>query len=346
MDSIERAIRDALAKGDARDRAYRERVYRSVLVALERANAANANLTPEAAARRKDVLKSHITAIEQEFMPAVAPEVELPSAPPAEHSAARRDPLPAPEPRIDRPVSGDEAARRSPRPGIDARAEDRLAPADEGEGYRRQRPYAAIFVAVTFVAALAIGAWWANETGLFGRPDGSVPNPPPQLEEEDFTPQPPPTSPSQPEPPREWVVLFSPADPSTAVAPSGASAEVIEDDAGTYLSIRSGSGGEAVMFDVPADVLQRLAGGGAVFDVVARAEEGQETQISITCNFGELGDCGRKRYLVGYEQADYLFHIDLPAGSPGSDGTIAIVPDVSNGGRALHVFEIRVAAAR
>lgn len=342
MDSIERAIRDALAKGDASDRTYRERVYRSVLAALERANTADGSLTPEAAANRRNALKSHITAIEQEFIPAVAPAIDPPSAP--SRGDAAPDPSPVAEPRIDMPIRNEPAPqRRSPSTAeIGATAEDRLSPAREDR--KRKRPYAAMFVAVTLVAALAIGGWWAVETGLFGRPDGSVPNPPPELEEEDFVPGPPPTGPANSDPPRDWITLFSPADTSNAVTPSGASAEAMEDDAGPYLAIRSGSGGEAVLFDIPAEVLQQFAGGGAVFDVIARAEEGRETQISITCNFGELGDCGRKRYLVGYERADYLFEVDLPRGSPGSDGTIAIVSDVSNGGRALHVFEIRAAA--
>ncbi|MBO6717631.1 MAG: hypothetical protein JJ913_06720 [Rhizobiaceae bacterium] len=337
MDSIERAIRDALAKGDASNRAYRERVYRSVLAALDRANASNPDLTLDMIERRQNALKAHITAIEREYVPAVEPVVEAPAAAPDPAAA------PLPEPRIDRPIRNEPApARFAEEERIGATAEDRLAPeGDEPSG--RKRPYAAMFVAVTFVAALAIGAWWASETGLFGQPDTSSPNPPAEVEAEEFDPGgPPPLGPAEGGQPRDWVTLFSPADPSTVVAPTGATATVGEDDAGAYLEIRSG--GEAVLFDVPAAVLQSLAGGGAVFDVVARSEEGDETQISVSCNFGELGDCGRKRYLVGYEIADYLFDIEMPRGSPGTSGTIAIVPDVSGGKRALHVFEIRVAA--
>ncbi len=341
MDSIERAIRDALAKGDAEDRTYREKVYRSILAALERANAADDKLTPEGIARRQDALKAHITAIEQEYIPAVEP-ANGPSV--ASQAGAAPEVSAAPEPRVEKPIRNEPAQPRHapPQPDIGAVADDRLAlEGEHGTGRRRRRPYALMFVAVTFVAALAIGAWWAAETGLFGRPDdGSVPNPPPELEEEDFTPEPP--AAGGPAAPRDWITLFDPADPSTASAPSGATVDPIEDDDGTYLAIRSGAGGAAVLFNIPADVLQQLAGGSAVFDVVARSEEGEETQISITCNFGELGDCGRKRYIVGYEQADYLFEIDLPRGSPGADGTIAIVADVSNEGRALHIFGIRV----
>jgi hypothetical protein len=336
LDSIEKAIRDALAKGDANNRAYREKVYRSVLAALERANTADTQLSPEAIAHRRNVLKSHITAIETEYVPAVAPAVDSPAAAPG--GAA-----PAPEvtPLRNEPAP---AYRAGNEDSMGARAEDRLSPPDTNENRRRKRPYAAMFVAVTFVAALAIGAWWASETGLFGRPDNSVPNPPTVLESEEFDPDtPPPLGPGDTGQPRDWVTLFSPDDPSSVTAPSGAVAQVKEDDDGTFLELRSGAGGEAVLFDIPAAVLQELAGGAAVFDIVARAEEGQETQFSVTCNFGEMGDCGRRRYIAGYERADYLFDVELPRGSPGAAGTIAIVPDVSGGGKVLHVFEVRVA---
>lgn len=357
MDSIERAIRDALAKGNARDRAYREKVYRSVLAALERANAGDPNLTSEAIAHRKNTLRSHITMIEREFAAGETPTVDSPIA--AERAEAMAPPTAgdriapepafgagadaAPAPEIDRPIRNEPASPRhaAREESIGASAEDRLSPHEDGGS--RRRPYAAMFVVVTLVVALAIGAWWATETGLFGRPDTSVPNPPPELEAEDFTPAPPPLKPAEEDTPRDWVTLFDPSDPSNVTAPSGAVAELVEDDGESYLRIRSGPGGAGVLFDVPAQILAELAGRGAVFDIVASSEEGEETQISVTCNFGELGDCGRQRYLVGYEQADYLFDVDMPRGTPGSSGTIAIVSDVSNEGRAVHVFEIRVA---
>ena len=111
--------------------------------------------------------------------------------------------------------------------------------------------------------------------------------------------------------------MFSPDDPTLVNAPADATAEVMEDDSGDFLRIRSGASGSAIVFDVGAGILEQIAGKKAVFDIVARAEEGKETQISVDCNFGELGDCGRKRYEVGYERGDYLFEIELPAQEPG-----------------------------
>jgi hypothetical protein len=199
-----------------------------------------------------------------------------------------------------------------------------------------------MLVAVTLLAALAIGGWWALELGLFGRPDTSVPNPA-ESADEDFMPEP--LGPAAVEQGRDWITLFSPADPTAVIAPSGARADVLEEEGEPFIRIRSGPAGEAVLFDVGQGILERLAGRRAVFDVVARAEEGKETQISIRCNFGELGDCGRRRYLVGTHRADYLFDVDLPSGRPGAAGSIAIVSDVENAGKAIDLFEIRVSVA-
>jgi hypothetical protein len=81
LDAIERAIRGALEKGNAEDRAFREKVYRSVFTALERNLAANP-VADEVAQRRREALKARITEIEQEFQPARA--VERPEPTPAQ----------------------------------------------------------------------------------------------------------------------------------------------------------------------------------------------------------------------------------------------------------------------
>ena len=64
--------------------------------------------------------------------------------------------------------------------------------------------------------------------------------------------------------------------------------------------------------------------------------------MAVDCNFGEIGDCGRKRYAVGPKKADFLFELTLPAKSPGAGGTIAIVSDFANQGKAGDIYEIKV----
>jgi len=203
-----------------------------------------------------------------------------------------------------------------------------------------RRSYGSLLLVATCLSAVAIGGWWAYRTGLFGLPEdsGSVPNPPQIVEEEDFSPGgeivPPPVTGEAA--PRDWVNVFSPADASGVNSPAGATAETMEDESGTFLRVRSG--GNSVIFDVGQGVLEQMAGQKAVFDISARAAEGQETQISVECDFGELGDCGRKRYEVGYERGEYLFEIDLPDIRPGAAGSIAVNSDFDGQDRAVDIY--------
>ncbi|WP_244621977.1 hypothetical protein [Neomesorhizobium albiziae] len=468
---IEKAIRAALEKGDAEDKGFREKVYRSAFAALDRALQANPNVTVETAISRRKSLQAKITEIESEFIPAVpeidpaifdfsengsaqqpaelevrpapaapvapvvtAPRVEptspaapvvepmAPAAPvasaapavsvvetvaPTIDTAATQAESPAPRidvsppspsavaPAIDLGIAGNAPPARpaaangrtepsfASEPSIGGPAtvtppEDPTAftapdvaalqmdppkqPVSEEEIYEvspdpdaavareRRRPYSAMFIAVTLLVAGAMGLWWAADTGLLksaAERDTSVPNPPATADAEDFIPedQEPvqaPRKPGETDALKNWISVFTPADANNVSAPSDTGVEVVQGDEGEVLRIRSGTSGSAILFDVGQGVLEQIAGKRAIFDIVASAEEGQETQISVSCNFGELGDCGRKRYAVGHERGEFLFEIELPAGEPGAGGTIAISSDISNEGKAVDISEIKV----
>ena len=373
MDPVEKAIRNALEKGNAEDRAFREKVYRSAFAALERATQSHPELTVETAIKRRQSLQAKITSIESEYLPA-APALpvhpgEVPTVSLDEPQAA------ADAPAVDAPAAeagGDTAPSVAldgePEPTADAPAVDvgpgpeaepvlagsapaaTVAPDRDERRARKRRPLAAAFVVLTLLSAAAIGGWWAYQTGLLKLPE--APSAPPEIvqEGEDFDPAE--EMPLQPGEPgtvgegtqelRNWITVFSPDDPSAVNAPSGATAEVSEDESGQYMRIRSGTTGAAVVFDVGQGILEQIAGKKAVFDISARAEDGTQTQISISCDFGEMGDCGRKRYAVGYERGEYLFDVQWPAQRPGAGGSIAVNSDFSNEGKAVDIYEIRV----
>lgn len=380
MDPIEKAIRNAFDKGNAEDRAFRERVYRSAFAALDRVLQANPNVTVEVAIKRRKAVQAKITEIESEFLPAVpdiALQTETDAAAPAVEAptmAAAED-APSPAVVIDGPVQP--PASDAPRsrvlpvvpdimpdavlpgaPALDSPAilstesgEAEVAPdRDERRIRGRRLPLTAIFLGVTLLAAAGIGLYFAKQTGVFKTPaqlDTAPPEAPPTVEDDDFTP--PAGSPEksgEDELARDWINVFSPADPTHVAAPSDAKAEVMEDDTGSFLRIRSGTSGSAIAFDVGQGVLEKLAGKHAVFDIVARSEEGKETQISVDCNFGELGDCGRKRYAVGNERNEYLFDVQFPDKAPGAAGTIAINSDFDKQGKSVDIYEIRVSIAQ
>jgi hypothetical protein len=375
LDAIEKAIRNALERGNAEDRAFRERVYRSAFAALDRALQANPGVTVEVAIKRRKAIQAKITEIESEFLPAVsdvgpqgdAPAVELgaDSAPAVETGQQ----APSPAVVVDGPVQSTSDAPRSRVlpvvPDImpdatlpDAPAIDMSAPASAGAATEvapdrderrirgRRLPLTAIFLTVTLLAAVGIGLFFAVQTGVFktqAQLDTAPPQAPPTVDDDDFTPADSgPAKPGAADQARDWINVFSPTDASHVSAPSDAKAEVMKDDTGSFLRIRSGASGSAISFDVGQGVLEKLAGKHAVFDIIARSEEGKETQISVDCNFGELGDCGRKRYAVGQQQNEYLFDVQFPDKRPGSAGTIAINSDFDKQGKAADIYDIRV----
>ncbi|WP_027151645.1 hypothetical protein [Mesorhizobium sp. WSM2561] len=409
MDAIEKAIRNAFEKGNAEDRAFRERVYRSAFAALDRALQANPNVTVEVAIKRRKAVQAKITEIESEFLPAVpavgrptdddaaAPAVEQPAGSEADADAepgadaepdagADAEPAPPPEVIVDGPAESpasvappvsdappaSDAARSRVLPVVpdimpeaafpDAPEIDLSSPQSAGDGDaevmpdrddRRVRgprlPLTAIFLGVTLLAAAGIGLYFAAQTGVFksaAELDTAPPQTPPTVEDDDFTPSgdtAPPLNAGEADEARDWINVFSPSDPTLVSAPSDAKAGVMQDDSGSFLRIRSGASGSAISFDVEQGVLDKLAGKHATFDIIARSEEGQETQISVDCNFGELGDCGRKRYAVGHERNEYLFDVRFPDKRPGAAGTIAINSDFDKQGKSVDIYEIRVA---
>lgn len=345
MDAIEKAIRNAFAKGDPGDRAFREKVYRSAFAVLEKALAANPNMTPAIAARRRESLSETISSIETEFLPAVAaPPSPEPMMPEPAPTATR------PEPDFEPSLDGEERYRYEG----DDEYDDGVAPADwqERPARRARGRWAGIFIAVTLASLVAIGLWWAFGTGMFQSAeerDGSVPNPPPVLEEEDYTPDEDgaaPVGPGAGGPPRDWIAIFDPADPSTVTAPGDSSVEAMTSEGDAFVRIRSGASGSPVLFDVGPGVLETIAGERVIFNIVAQTEDGQETQISVECSLGELGDCGRKRYAVGVTREEFLFEIDTADAAPGAGGTIAINSDIEGAGRAVDIFAIRASVAR
>ncbi|KAA3450472.1 hypothetical protein C7I87_12735 [Mesorhizobium sp. SARCC-RB16n] len=377
MDAIEKAIRNALEKGNAEDRAFREKVYRSAFAALDRALQANPGVTVEVAIKRRKAIQAKITEIESEYLPAVpdvAPQIDAPAgeaaagAAPAVEAGPR---APSPAVTVDGPGQpGSDAPRSRVLPVVPdimpdatlsaAPSIDMSAPAapgaatevapdrDERRIRGRRLPLTAIFFTVTLLAAIGIGLFFAMQTGVFksaAQLNTAPPEAPPTVEGDDFTPADGANAPAKPgaaDQSRNWINVFSPTDPTHVAAPSDAKAEVMKDDSGPFLRIQSGASGSAIAFDVGQGVLEKLAGKHAMFDIIARAEDGKDTQISVDCNFGELGDCGRKRYAVGQQKNEYLFDVKFPDKHPGSAGTIAVNSDFDKQGKAVNVYEIRV----
>ncbi len=364
MDAIEKAIRNAFEKGNADDRAFREKVYRSAFAALDRALQANPGITVENAIKRRKAMQAKIAEIESEFLPAVAPmvgEVNAEpgiAAPPVDAPVSSADAAPSVESRREPSLAGSVSDSRvlpavpdivpdRPLPGSStpavASGNDTVSPDRDPRRARRRFP-AGLLAGIAVLVLIGAGLWWAVQSGVLKMPESSGRSSSPQAtaQGDDNAAEGAPQRTGEADDTRDWIDVFTPSDPTLVSAPSDAKADVMEDDSGSFLRIRSGSSGSAVSFDVGQGILEQIAGKHAVFDIVARAEEGKDTQISIDCNFGELGDCGRKRYAVGHEKNEYLFDVRLPDVRPGAAGTIAISSDFDKQGKSVDIYQIRV----
>ncbi len=327
------AIRNALQKGNAHDRAFREKVYRQAFAALERSLQGRPNIAPEEVHRRREQLKGAIIEIEREFLTAASP----PSQPPSPEA----DPPPV------EPVSSGYDHDLSPRLDHGDLVQQEIAAAPAGEmrtplvAGRRRRPLILLAVIAALIAAIGLGMWWIiGGVPQLGGPHQS--NPPAQAAGDDSAAPPVAAGDSAQE--EDWISVFTPDDPTAVTAPAGASAEA-STSAGNepFLRISSGNADASVSFDVGQGVLEQLAGKHAIFSLRARAEGG-ETQISISCDFGASVECGRTRYEVGAQPSEYLFEVQFPDQAVSGGGAISITPDVEGQGRPLDVFSLRVMA--
>lgn len=279
------------------------------------------------------------------------------------------------EPERDAPASAPQVSpvAREPGPGrdrddhlyVEPRPEARLREVEEVRAERAppvrrsplradRGPFATAFAVIVAIALVFGGLWWVMTSGAFTSQearDTSVRNPPPQIEGEDFAGRDPGTATApqradQAPAGEEWITLFEPADPTVLQLEGGATVSIESDPFGDYARLVTPGGEGRVYVDVPVGTLQRLAGGRAQISLRARSDDGEPTQMSVTCDFGPLGDCGRRRFTVDQAETEFLFDVDLPGGSaPREAGRIGLQTDIDGGDRAVNLLSARIRPA-
>ncbi|MFC4626284.1 hypothetical protein ACFO1V_13910 [Daeguia caeni] len=332
MNNMERAIRNALAKADAYSPAARRRVYEAAWAAQERALEVSTALTDEQKESRRSRLKAAIRVIEQEY---------------TAHSTSR------PEPELSTPVEQDPVpgnAQDTAIPSLDAADIRTNARASRRARARDDRPekatgkqrHSAFFrlglsVLVLLIAGL-IGYSLYNSFSDLSR------QPAPGLLTQEMSHAPL----KQGEEPDDiqWVTIFTPSNATKMSLKGRATAEIKSDGLHSYVRVQSPGKADSVSFAIGEGILDRIAGKKATFDIIARADDGSDTQMAVECDLAGLGDCGRRRYDVGSAVSDYLFDLDLPQGKrAGRAGSITINSDFNGSGKPVNILGIRVSVS-
>ena len=339
MESIERAIRNAFAKADAHNPATRQRIYESAWGAHERALATNTALSDAQKEQRRQNLKDAISGIEQEFKTDGG------------RASARREPtLDAPL-REDPVLGGVEetspaldssdiraTSRQKKRSNADLGYEGGVSRKDRRKKKRHSPFYSYGIPALVLAVAAFIGYSLYNSfIDLSSRPANN-----PLHGEGNIAPL------KEGEEPggAKWITIFQPSEATRMSVKGRATAEIRQEGTRSFAHIQSAGAEDSVTFDVGEGILDQLAGKTATFNIVARADDGKTTQMSVNCDFGSLGDCGRRRYDVRDSVSDFLFDMEMPSGQKaGRAGTITINSDLSGSGKPVNIYEIRVSTA-
>lgn len=338
LDNIKQAIKNALVKTDAQNAASRQRVYESAWSAHERALAANAALSSAQRDQRRQNLKDAIVEIEKEFVSdnqlrdQAAPSVNISeNVDPVLGTSVAEEALVLDGNDVRASSLGDtqvERKRNNQKVGM-----SRLRKTDKGKSHSPLYRYGIPVLVV--VLALMIGTSLYNSFADLSR----EPSPSATNVQENTAPL------KEGEEPGDetWITVFQASEAARMAVKGRATAEILRDGQRSFARITSSGGDNTVSFDIGEGILDRFSGNKVTFDIIAKADGGKSTQMSISCNFASLGDCGRRRYDVNQTMNDFLFDLTFPAGQKaGGAGIITVNSDLSGTGKPVDIYEIRV----
>ncbi|MDO3440813.1 hypothetical protein [Agrobacterium sp. V1] len=377
MSGLETAIRNALEKSDRSNAEVRARIYQSSRQALEAGLRKQGIDEPQVVAQQRQRLESLIHVIENEERDRLLNRVEQQLRPPLPESVAHDepsvDPVSQPQHHGDMAIEPElRGETRDAQPGVAVAAEPpsagrrnakpsrrgssagdaSLAFRPEGAVGRRKRRglFARLFIYVTLLAFIGFGAWWVYSSGLLLSPaqrDTSVPNPPAQVQAEDFNgAEPAPSLSAGRGFSDDWVELFN-AERGSAGVSAGprATVENIATPAGKAIKVtsRSVSQDGAVSVEVPVEVMRDMAGKSSTISITLQSSSDRQTQVSVACDFATLGDCSRHRFTATAERADMLLNATFERSLvPNAPGKIFINSDIDGNSRPVNLYSVRI----
>lgn len=378
MSGLETAIRNALEKSDRSNAEVRARIYQSSRQALEAGLRKQGIDDPQVVSQQRQRLESLIHLIENEERNRLLDRVEQQLRPPVPESPAQddhsvdpvsqtphhdnmavepelrgetRDVRPGAAAAAPEPLNATRRNGKPPKRGSSA-ADASLAFRPEGAVGRRKRRglFARLFIYVTLLAFIGFGAWWVYSSGLLLSPeqrDTSVPNPPAQVQAEDFNgTEPAPSLSAGRGFSDDWVEVFNAERGSSGVsAGPRANVENIATPAGKAIRVTSRSVAQdgAVSVEVPVEVMRDMAGKSSTISITLQSSSDRQTQVSVSCNFATLGDCARHRFTATAERADMLLNATFERSlSPNAPGKIFINSDIDGSGRPINLYSVRI----
>jgi hypothetical protein len=377
VSGLETAIRNALARSERANAEVRARIYQSARNALEAGLRKQEINDPETIATQRHRLEATIHQIEAEervqLHAAAAHEVRVEpvvEALPEPVLRAERDVRPEPtidaEPRAEdrQPAAASDLGAMRPeradgfaKGGKATTSAASAAAASQASDFRpervakarrrRGRLFSFLLVVATLIAAFGALAWWVQTSGLLDDlEDGDGSNPPATVSGEDFSGEDPikKALDTQSRFSADWRAVFAPADTARLSAGSAGRFEAVSTNEGPAVRVTSTNPERdgAVLIEVSPDVLGEMGGKTSTVALTVQSVSGKPVQVSVECDFGSMGGCGRHRFTIS-ERTDILFQVEFEGSlSPSEPGHLVLNSDITGADASVNLYAVRI----
>ncbi|MEP1206912.1 MAG: hypothetical protein ABJM29_11640 [Rhizobiaceae bacterium] len=276
----------------------------------------------------------------------VTPAVSSPPLPPPPSPELAPPPLPPAPPPPPRPphlttsLDGPAKSDDSDEFAVDSRDAYSEAYAATISASRERKPYAKLLLWTIILVGIGVAIWWAINFGpalIQQQLGGSVPNPGQTIESGEFVPD------SE----EKWVTAFNPSEDSANIESGDrGNAEVFQNENESFVRLASNAGGSEnhLRILIPRGVMLPLKGKAVTIEILMKSAAKTKHQFALYCEFGDMGNCGRKRFnaadLVEAQIFDVLLNnADLAANE---DAYLTFNTDLEGEGRSIDVYSVRM----
>jgi hypothetical protein len=98
----------------------------------------------------------------------------------------------------------------------------------------------------------------------------------------------------------------------------------------------------AVLIEVSPDVLGEMGGKTSTVALSVQSVSGKPVQVSVECDFGSMGGCGRHRFTIS-ERTDILFQVEFEGSlSPSEPGHLLVNSDITGADASVNLYAVRI----
>ncbi|MCF6322460.1 MAG: hypothetical protein L3J32_11930 [Rhizobiaceae bacterium] len=135
-----------------------------------------------------------------------------------------------------------------------------------------------------------------------------------------------------------FVTILEPGQPGALITSDNGTAEIINNSTHPAIRIMSVrqtetrvTQAEPLLLELAPGILKDIAGKKVTVEIMAKSGDTTPATFAVTCDFGELGECGRKRFRIGLQPEAVVFSIQISGDyQEGQRAFLAINTDVTS----------------